>query len=110
MERQKAFQIDYIDNVATALMPLEAGRVLLSGNVTMAFVNAEENIPMGHKIALRDIGKEEAIIKYGIVIGRAKRNITKGTWVHLHCMKSIYDERSSHMDAVTGVPEDIRYE
>ena len=89
MEKEiKAFQIDLGDNVATAL----AG------------------IPAGHKIALKDIGAGGHIVKYGVVIGRATADIPKGSWVHLHVMQSIYDERSSHLDVRTGAPKDTKYE
>ncbi len=40
-----------------------------------------EAIPQGHKTALSDIQKGEAIYRYGQVIGYATRNIPKGSWV-----------------------------
>ena len=46
----------------------------------------------------------------GVVIGRATADIPAGSWVHLHVMCSNYDDRSSHLDVVTGAPKDIRYE
>lgn len=105
-----AFQIDYSDNVATALEPLAPGTVTLRGDAKEPCLEAVEEIPPGHKLALRDIDPEEDIVKYGVVIGRATRAIAKGSWVHLHNIRSIYDERSSHLDAVTGAPKDTRYE
>jgi hypothetical protein len=30
--------------------------------------------------------------------------------VHLHVMRSLYDERSSHLDINTGAPKDTKYE
>ena len=67
-------------------------------------------MPVGHKIALRDIAQGEMIVKYGVVIGRATQDIPAGSWVHLHVMHSNYDERSSHLDVNTGAPKDTRYE
>lgn len=110
MNKQIAFQIERSDNVATALIPLEIGNVRLRGDSSQEEIIAKQEIPMGHKIALHDIGCGEDIIKYGIVIGRATEDITNGTWVHLHCMQSLYDERSNHLDAVTGAPKDTKYE
>ncbi|MTI58673.1 MAG: hydrolase [Firmicutes bacterium] len=110
MEEQVAFQIDLQDNVATALSELNQGPVVLRGDSNQDVVHAVEHIPIGHKIALRDINCDEDIIKYGIVIGRATQNIAKGEWVHIHCISSVYDERSSHLDVVTGAPKDIKYE
>lgn len=105
-----AFQIDYSDNVATALEPLAIGSVTLRGDAETESIEAVTEVPAGHKIALRDIAPEEDIIKYGVVIGRATEAIKKGSWVHLHNIRSVYDERSSHLDAVTGAPKDTRYE
>lgn len=107
---QRAFQIDVDDNVATALVPIDPGDVRILGDAKVRCLVAIEKIPVGHKIALRDIAAEEDIVKYGVVIGRSTKAIPKGSWVHLHVMRSVYDERSSHLDVVTGAPKDTRYE
>ena len=107
---QTAFQIDIRDNVATALEPLIPGAVRLLGDAQMAQMEAIEETPVGHKIALRAIAEGEMIVKYGVVIGRATAAIPAGSWVHLHVMCSNYDERSSHLDVVTGAPKDVKYE
>ena len=105
-----AFVIDRRDNVATALSPLEPGVVALRGDAGEASVEVREGIPAGHKLALVDIPAGADIVKYGVRIGLATADIPKGGWVHLHVMRSAYDERSSHLDAVTGAPKDIRYD
>lgn len=107
---QHAFQIHGKDNVATALEDIIPGAVLLLGDTKTPCVEAADDIARGHKIALRDIGPDEDIIKYGVRIGRATEWIPAGSWVHLHNIHSVYDERSSHLDAVTGAPGDIKYE
>jgi len=38
------------------------------------------------------------------VIGEATKPIRVGDWVHLHNMKSRFDERSNTLDASTGAP------
>ena len=107
---QTAFQIDLRDNVATALTPISPGAVRLLGDAAAEAVTAREEIPKGHKIALSDLSAGDSVVKYGVVIGSATADIRKGTWVHLHVMRSNVDERSSHLDAVTGAPKDTRYE
>lgn len=107
---QRAYQITKQDNVATALDALQKGPFELLGNTCSSQHIAIEPIQVGHKIALCDISKGSPIIKYNIVIGEATTNIAQGTWVHLHCMKSLYDERSSHLDLHTGKPQDVLYE
>jgi altronate dehydratase len=106
-----AFQIDTLDNVATALVAIPAGAdVTLLGDTAQPTIRAVTDIPVGHKIALRDIAAGEDIIKYGIRIGRATADIPGGSWVHLHVMHSVYDQRSSHLDVNTGAPKDTKYE
>lgn len=83
---------------------------MLTGDAAESEIYAAQEIPMGHKLALRDIKPGENIVKYGVVIGCATTAIPKGNWVHLHCMKSLVDERSSHLDVVTGAPADTEYE
>ena len=107
---QTAFQIHPEDNVATALSALSLGRVRLLGDNRTESVTATEEIPSGHKIALRDIARDEKIVKYGVTIGRATADIQAGSWVHLHNMRSLYDERSGHLDVRTGAPKDTVYE
>lgn len=107
---QTAFQIDLTDNVATALCPLAPGETRLLGDASQSAVETVTDVPVGHKIALRDIAQGEMIVKYGVVIGRATQDIPAGSWVHLHVMHSNYDERSSHLDVNTGAPKDTRYE
>ncbi len=107
------FQIDRTDNVAAALclVPKGSEAVILGEHPEgMDHIAAVEEIPSGHKIALRDISAGEDILKYGVVIGRAVQDIRKGSWVHLHVMRSLYDERSSHLDVRTGAPKDTVYE
>ncbi len=41
-----------------------------------------EYIPNGHKVALKDLNKEEPIIRYGEIIGYADKDIKQGQWVN----------------------------
>jgi len=109
-ETRTAFVIARQDNVATALEALEPGEITLLGETQASGITVSEPIPKGHKLALRDIRAGENIIKYGIPIGHATRDIAEGSWVHLHVMQSNYDERSSHLDINTGAPKDTKYE
>ena len=55
-----------------------------------------EKIPAGHKFALIDIKKGDAVIKYGQIIGRATCDIKKGEWVHTHNVKTHLDEETEY--------------
>ena len=109
----RVFQIDEQDNVATALQEIPSGawaRIIGEHPAGRDRVPAREAIPEGHKIALCAIAKDAPVIKYNVVIGTAVQDIPAGSWVHMHVMKSRYDERSSHLDAITGAPKDTVYE
>lgn len=102
------FQVREADNVATMLGDAEGEvRVLGAGGGPVALPGP---VAAGHKIALRDIGEGEAVVKYGARIGRATRRIRRGEWVHLHNMASDMDERSGTLDPRSGAPTDTRYE
>lgn len=73
------------DNVATALEPLDAGRVVAVDGVV---VTAAQRIPRGHKIALRTIRSGEPVVKYGNPIGTATFDIAPGAHVHVHNVSS----------------------
>jgi altronate dehydratase small subunit len=69
-----------------------------------------ESVPHGHKVAVRDIALQEAIIKFGVRIGHATQAIYRGTWVHLHNLASDLDVRSGSLDLHSGAPTDTVYE
>jgi hypothetical protein len=73
------------DNVATALEPLEPGRVVTIGAASLTIL---ELIPGGHKVALTDIPAGEALVKYGSAIGVASVRIPAGAHVHVHNVAS----------------------
>jgi altronate hydrolase len=66
---QDFIRIHKNDNVAVALKPLPEGTVC---DVEGSPVTVREEIPQGHKFALRDIAEGEAVVKYGFRIGTAK--------------------------------------
>ena len=69
------------DNVAVALRPVAKGTEFLG-------VTAAEDIPQGHKMALKPIANGEMVVKYGLYIGHATEDIAPGQWVHTHNMKT----------------------
>ncbi len=66
------------DNVAIIVNEggLAAGTRFESGLVLV------EAIPEAHKVALVPIAKGEAVVRYGVVIGRAEKDLAAGSWVH----------------------------
>ena len=51
-------------------------------------IKALDAVPLGHKIALKDIKKGDTVIKYGHDIGMATAAIGKGRHAHIHNMKT----------------------
>lgn len=51
-------------------------------------VKSLEGIPLGHKIALRDIRAGEQVMKYGHSIGRTTALVKKGAHVHVQNTKT----------------------
>jgi altronate dehydratase small subunit len=104
-----AFQIQPQDNVATMIEDISGGLVELAG-AAHGEILTHEKISRGHKVAVRDIAANEAIIKFGVRIGHATQSIPRGAWVHLHNLASDLDERSSTLDLHSGAPTDTVYE
>lgn len=80
------------DAVAVVIQDVAAGTkiktVTLDGQEA-GIVEAVENIPLGHKIAVRDLAKGKEVIEYGRAIGKASQTISRGAHVHTHNLKSI---------------------
>lgn len=83
----KYIQLHELDNVLIVIRPIDKGECLpIDGTDT----NISAPLQVGHKIAACFISSGETIIKYGVPIGLATRNIAKGEHVHLHNVKSAY--------------------
>ena len=74
------------DNVAVALKAIAAGDMVTANGIE-AFTTMDE-IPVSHKIALRDISIGEKIIKYGETVAVSTQMIKKGQWIHTHNLES----------------------
>jgi (2R)-sulfolactate sulfo-lyase subunit alpha len=51
-------------------------------------VVARQDIPIGHKVALRDMALGETVVKYGIDMGRVVAPIRAGEHAHVHNIKT----------------------
>lgn len=87
--KAKVVMMNPKDNVAMAVENLAAGeRIELAVAGEKKAVTLKNDIPFGHKFALRTIKKEEMIIKYGQTIGAATSDIAAGEHVHIHNVES----------------------
>lgn len=90
IEVPRAIVLDEKDNVATAIADLKAGNIITVNRQNGAVeVSLTQDIPLGHKFALKDIPKGGAIVKYGEKIGRAKNRLHKGEHAHVHNVEGL---------------------
>ena len=47
-----------------------------------------QDIPIGHKVALRDMAAGDTVSKYGVDIGKVVQPIAKGAHAHVHNIKT----------------------
>jgi (2R)-sulfolactate sulfo-lyase subunit alpha len=80
------------DDVGVAVLDLKkgatAGVVTLEGKAA-GRVKLRDKVPLGHKVAMRDVAKGRAVLKYGREIGKAVQAIGKGAHVHTHNLKTM---------------------
>ncbi len=93
-QRKRGMEINGIlihesDHVVTLTLPVKAGEaVTYIRKGRLIQVEATEDIPQYHKVAVQDIGKGQKIHKYGEEIGEAISHISAGGWVHVHNLQS----------------------
>jgi len=51
-------------------------------------VAARQDIPIGHKVALKDMATGDTVVKYGIDMGKVVAPIRKGEHAHVHNIKT----------------------
>jgi (2R)-sulfolactate sulfo-lyase subunit alpha len=79
------------DSVGVATVDIPAGEPaegLTMDSQEKVTVTPLDDIPLGHKVALKDHTLEEGVVKYGHDIGRVVAAIKKGEHVHIHNLKT----------------------
>ena len=61
--------------------------LILDENRTIE-IPCKADIPLGHKVAMKDIASGDTIIKYGTDIGKAIAAIKAGDHAHVHNIKT----------------------
>lgn len=83
---------DRKDNVGVVVVEgLKAGTDMLcvvTEDNSSFQMKAEQDVPVGHKIALVDLKSGDTVIKYGQDIGRMVGPAGKGQHVHVHNLKT----------------------
>jgi len=80
------------DNVGVVVVEgLKAGTEMLgviTENDTTMTLKAIEDIPIGHKVALTDLGAGDTVVKYGEDVGKMVGPAKTGGHVHVHNLKT----------------------
>ncbi|MBK7687298.1 MAG: UxaA family hydrolase [Rhodocyclaceae bacterium] len=80
------------DTVAVAVVEgIKAGATLtawIMDDDKQVQVTALQDIPIGHKIALKDMSTGDTVFKYGTDIGRVIAPIKTGEHAHVHNIKT----------------------
>lgn len=87
--KKNAVVINPKDSVATALQPLKAGEIasMFIGDENLTII-LRDDIPYGHKFAIKAVVLHGEVYKYGESIGRATKSIQPGEYVHVHNVES----------------------
>ncbi|PAP75385.1 UxaA family hydrolase [Rubrivirga marina] len=85
MAAPRALQVHPDDNVAVAVEPLAAGTTVSVGTVE---VTLRDDVPKGHKVALRDLAPGAPVVKYGARLGDTTEAVAAGAWVHSHNLRT----------------------
>ncbi len=79
------------DNVGVATVDIKAGEKangLYMDSQKKIQMQVLQDIPLGHKIALTNLNKNDSVIKYGHDIGRVVAEIKSGEHIHIHNLKT----------------------
>ncbi len=79
------------DDVGVAVMDLTAGTQVGAVTLEGKFVGSVElieDVPLGHKVAMRAVAEGADVRKYGRAIGYAAQPIPVGAHVHTHNLKT----------------------
>ena len=80
------------DDVGVTAMDLEAGEVVQAVTLEgepVTDITLVDDVPLSHKVAMRDMEAQHHIIEYGRPIGYATVAIAAGAHVHVHNIKSL---------------------
>ncbi len=83
---------DAHDSVAVVVVEGVKAGMALNGWIMdedkMMAVTAKQDIPIGHKVALKDLSVGDTVIKYGISMGKVVAPVAAGEHAHVHNIKT----------------------
>ena len=97
----RVLHLNLLDDVAVAPLGLVRGQRARLAETTLDVL---EDIPAGHKVALRTIAQGALVRKYGWPIGAAIAPIDAGAWVHTHNLETRLAGLATHAFHPTSHP------
>jgi hypothetical protein len=90
---KRALQISTDDNVAVSLEDVAAGDAVAlvadpAEKGQHGDIDAVEDIPFAHKMALEELEQGDVVVKYGLPVGRMTQRVARGGLVHVHNLQS----------------------
>jgi len=80
------------DDVGVAVMDLKAGDEIGAATLEgqpVGTVKLVQDVPLGHKVAMRDLALDKHVLEYGRAIGRATQAIACGAHVHVDNLRTL---------------------
>ncbi|NDW12726.1 altronate dehydratase [Bacteroides sp. 214] len=107
MTTTKILQINPADNVAVAIINLSKGEQFTINGTTITLT---EDVPAGHKFALKDFTEGEDVIKYGYPIGHTTKAKKVGDWMNENCIKTnlagLLEYTYNPIDVTLDIPQE----
>ena len=102
-KQPRYIRVDARDNVAIVVNQggLAADSVFPDGLVLV------EPVPEAHKVALANLAVGAPVLRYGVVIGYAKQEIARGSWVHEGLLNPPEAPALADCPLATAVPEPL---
>lgn len=91
MSEHKFLIHNFNDDVGVAVADIKAGEKVIGialDTKDKVEVKANNDIPLGHKIALRKLDAGATLIKYGEEVGEVTQDFKVGDWVHTHNLRT----------------------
>ena len=80
------------DSVAVVVVEGVAAGMTLTGLILdedrTITLDCRQDIPIGHKVALKDMAVGDTVLKYGVDIGKVVKPIARGEHAHVHNIKT----------------------
>jgi len=80
------------DSVAVIVVEGVAAGMTLTGLILdedrTITLECRQDIPIGHKVALKDMAVGDTVLKYGVDIGKVVKPIARGQHAHVHNIKT----------------------